>query len=909
MVLVERDDAWRTLDGLLTDCSTGKGRVVLIDGGLACGKTELCHAFCDHVVAAGARLVCAMSAPEETLLRLGVLRQALHSTALPPGLADRVARVLAANVARDGDEPLTTDDTLVVQEVCAILLALAADRPLVLVIEDIQFADRLSLQVVLTLLRRIRSERVLVVLTEWKWPRPTQSLLHAELTRRRCHRIHLGPLSERGVARLVDRRPTRAGAGFASACYRLTGGNPLLVHALIDDSEAAARGGTVTEPVVGVAYGHAVLACLHRWQSRLLDVAQGLAMLGDAASDALIARLIDVPLDSVQQVVDILSAAGLVRSGRFRHPVVGGVVLDSMADDARSRLRLRVAELLHQRGAATTDITAHLVAADRAPGGWAVRVLRESAEQALADDDVDRVVRCLKLALRSEDGLDRKEMVAMRRMLATAEWRISPAAADADLAVLHTEADAGRLSAADATGLLRHLLWHGEIDEATRHFAELADTMDARSAAEVRLVAQWLYGSSRTMPAPPRPAPAQGGDDPWTLAATTLDAMLRNGADAPAVARAEHILRSYHLGDSTLEVLATTLFALSHANRTGLAASWCDALLAEAMRRNAPTWRAVLGSVRADIALRQGDLVVAQELATAALTELPVPAWGVLIGFPLATLVHTDTALGRHDAARERLRQIVPDAMFQTVFGVYYLYARGHHELAADRVFAALDDFQTCGRLLREWQLDIPALIPWRTGLAGAHVRLGHIATAAELAEEQLELLGVKDGRTKGLTLRVLAKTRMLTKRPCLLRKAIDALDSAGDRLELARTLADLGESYRELGQFGQARVVMRRANQEARACHPGLPAGELRTGGTERSRDTDPVPDGVPVLSTAERRVATLAALGHTNREIGDRLYITVSTVEQHLTRVYRKLDVNNRAGLSTVLSAYRGN
>lgn len=55
--------------------------------------------------------------------------------------------------------------------------------------------------------------------------------------------------------------------------------------------------------------------------------------------------------------------------------------------------------------------------------------------------------------------------------------------------------------------------------------------------------------------------------------------------------------------------------------------------------------------------------------------------------------------------------------------------------------------------------------------------------------------------------------------------------------------------------------------------------------------------------LSGAERRVADLAATGHRNREISKLLHITVSTVEQHLTRVYRKLRVPNRAALRAKL------
>ncbi|WP_082115400.1 helix-turn-helix domain-containing protein [Lentzea aerocolonigenes] len=56
--------------------------------------------------------------------------------------------------------------------------------------------------------------------------------------------------------------------------------------------------------------------------------------------------------------------------------------------------------------------------------------------------------------------------------------------------------------------------------------------------------------------------------------------------------------------------------------------------------------------------------------------------------------------------------------------------------------------------------------------------------------------------------------------------------------------------------------------------------------------------------LSEAELKVAKLAARGHTNREIADRLFITASTVEQHLTRVYRKLNVKYRTDLPAGLA-----
>jgi DNA-binding CsgD family transcriptional regulator len=59
----------------------------------------------------------------------------------------------------------------------------------------------------------------------------------------------------------------------------------------------------------------------------------------------------------------------------------------------------------------------------------------------------------------------------------------------------------------------------------------------------------------------------------------------------------------------------------------------------------------------------------------------------------------------------------------------------------------------------------------------------------------------------------------------------------------------------------------------------------------------------GLKTLTDAERRVAALAAVGYTNREISGKLYITISTVEQHLTRIYRKLNVRQRSDLPTSL------
>jgi DNA-binding CsgD family transcriptional regulator len=80
------------------------------------------------------------------------------------------------------------------------------------------------------------------------------------------------------------------------------------------------------------------------------------------------------------------------------------------------------------------------------------------------------------------------------------------------------------------------------------------------------------------------------------------------------------------------------------------------------------------------------------------------------------------------------------------------------------------------------------------------------------------------------------------------------------------------------------------------------IKAAEAGTGST-----SEPGSAAVTILSEAERRVAALASRGYTNRDIAARLYLTVSTVEQHLTRAYRKLQVSRRRDLPTELDNCR--
>src|SRR5439155_17872581 len=216
----------------------------------------------------------------------------------------------------------------------------------------------------------------------------------------------------------------------------------------------------------------------------------------------------------------------------------------------------------------------------------------------------------------------------------------------------------------------------------------------------------------------------------------------------------------------------------------------------------------------------------------------------------------------------------------------------------------ALDDIQSIGSLTAQWDPNLPALVPWRTDAAQTHLRPGRARQARQLAADQLNRLGPTHIRTRGVSLRVLAAASELQKRPGLLNQAVDALQGSGDRLHLAHALADLAWTHQAPGRFSQARMILRRAHHLAKQCGAEglvrtlLPEVARSESGSEPG--TGPGPgDGITELSDAEQRVAVLAARGYTNRQIANKLFVTVSTVEQHLTRVYRKLKVNRRTDL----------
>ena len=311
------------------------------------------------------------------------------------------------------------------------------------------------------------------------------------------------------------------------------------------------------------------------------------------------------------------------------------------------------------------------------------------------------------------------------------------------------------------------------------------------------------------------------------------------------------------------------------------------------------TWKAMLDAIGASLLLRRGEVAGGVDLAKRALAMLDGQNWGVAISYPLATLLTAHTAAGAFKEAAAVLRHPLPDAVMTTLGGVRYLRARGHFHLATNRGLAAVSDFQRCQRMLREWDLDLPTIVPWRTDLAEANLRLSNPTLAVELSKQQLGCAAPTDAYSRGSALRVLALAGDAAARPGLLNRAAEAFKASGDRLELARTMRwinQLSQRAERTGSLIKPVHVPRQAGRQPTPRPPVAPPPAPQPG--------VPRPETTSALSEAELRVAELAAEGRTNRQIAATLYITVSTVEQHLTRVYRKLGVAGRAALAEELA-----
>jgi DNA-binding CsgD family transcriptional regulator len=933
--LLEREAQLAEIDAALADAREGRAHALLIEGAAGIGKTSVLGEAARRARQGGHSVRAARGDDLERGFPWGVAIQLFGDV---PGLPDATAVLAgAAGLTRPlfeqaaPSQPGSPDPFPLLHGLHWLTVNLAEREPLVLLVDDAHWSDAETLQFVHYLLGRMGGLNLAVLVTT-RTGDPVDPAAAEVLARLRAHPemkvAELAPLSDDSIRSLVAAELPGADDAFREAVVAAVAGNPFLCREVLEAVRVEgvppdAQGAERLRRLRPEGVRSTIAVRLGRLGDDARRMAASVAVLAGGATLPLARELAGLDEPAAARALDALGSAEILSVGSelaFSHPIVGEVI---RADLEPGRLRadhLAAARLLRARGASPEEVATHVLLGGPVGEEWAIEVLREAAGTAVARGAVGRAAELLSHALEepgaSEDASLLAELGRIEGMLGdpTALERL-------DTAARLAREPAERIAALAPLGQALYFAGQGSeaMDALRAALEEIPPGGGGLLEAELVMVAATagrgvpeLVEAAREVLRQPR-AGERGDMTPAELARRTAVAFHRvlDGERQAAEAEVEELVRHEReasIGSLPLYALTVLSLSLSYLNHYRDARRVAERILAEARARGDRLGAAMGLEQRQFCSWQQGD-VGAVLSDSESILELSEGRWDTpTIPTRAARAI---LLLERGDDAEAHAVLALPDELegrLRGTWGWFWLpCGRAMIAFAAGDWGTASAQALLIGERLTATQIPSPDYMPWRSLAARALDRAGEKERALVLAEEELSLAREAGStRAAGIAGAALGAIRGGEPGAELLAEAVKELDRDGSELEAARARVDLGIALRRLGRPREARQPLAEAIDAAKRCGSVRVAdaamGELQAAG---GRPRRLALTGVESLTPAQRRVAELAGKGMSNREIAEALFLTVRTVETHLTATYGKLKIGSRAELARVLGS----
>jgi DNA-binding CsgD family transcriptional regulator len=861
------------------EAAEGRSGVLLVRGIEGVGKSALLSLLCESV--------------------------RVEAEVLSTVCADAEARFAVAR-SLFGALPADAHDERILQQLVVWLgVERVLARPLVLVLDDANRCDIATARLLGLLARRATSGWLFVVLAYPCGERAAAEELFAELTGvLDTTAVDLAPLPEADVRELIHREfGVVPHEEFLRVCVELCNGNPRATLACL--ARIAEQGGGPDEGWAERLRVEATAESVAGWSSWLARqdepvrrFALAVALLGDGEAEAA-GALFELPAFAVRAARTGLRLAGLItESGALRSEPLRRHLLAALDARELTALRVRAARLLSDEGRPPGEVAEQIAALPVVDEPWMVAVLREAARD--CSDRPEVAAGYLRRVL--EVAPDTATRLELAKVLAEFDKEAASALYTEALAALtdvEVQASASVKFAGVAVYTERVNRAFDALVDAWRALPLTADP-DLRLPVEVILLLMGQADIATVAAALDCGREIVPPVEPATQPVKHLVQQLARGE----LMRGESLSRTLSLARSAptppaaphnwWDVIAA--WTLHFCGDPVEAAAVLDRVLASAQVGGDGFSEVVALGVRAMVRVELGELAGAASDAETALTHPMAEQGNGGTRYPHTALAAV--CAGQGDIERAQ-RLLTTDPREPVTYGVA-MTTRARIMRNSGQPTRALELLLRCGEELGAMGIGNLMLVPWWLDAVVLSFELGRTAEAFDLAERGADAAARWD--TAAARGHATLASGLVTGDIEMLEAAADRLSAAGHRLRETQALTALGTALLRHGDDRGGRKQLRAAVDLAVRCGAAEMAGAARTAlvlaggrmGELATRD---------VLTTGERRVAELAARGLSNRQIADSLFVTVRTVESHLSNAYRKLRVTTRADLAARL------